>query len=130
MTARGLRRLPALVLAAGLCVGVFAARGVNAQDVQIAPPQLGRSVHGTVLNALNQPLAQAIVYLKPESKAAANSARTAISDSQGNYAFYDLKANTSYEVYAVWKGHKSPSRTASQYSMQNELRLDLTIPIT
>lgn len=121
-----------LVLA-GLLVAGLGVSGVAAsspkllgQDVQIAPPKLGRSVRGTVLNAVHQPLAQAIVHLvDTDSKVE----HTVITGTDGGYSFYDLKKNTTYSVYAVWKGHKSASRTDSQYSPETDVRLDLTIPV-
>jgi hypothetical protein len=116
------------LLAVGLGLpGVAASSPKRAgQDVQIAPPKLGRSVHGTVLNAVHQPLAQAIVHLVDVSSKVGH---TVITSSDGNYSFYDLKKDTTYSIYAVWKGHTSPSRIDSQYSSQNDIRLDLTIPV-
>lgn len=130
-------RMAAAVAVAGLALGLsapgWAAATASAvpgdalrQDIQLAPPKLGRSVHGTVMNAVNQPIAQAIVYLK---EVGTKSVHTVITNGQGDYSFYDLKPNTSYEVYAVWKGHKSQSRTDSQYNSQTKVRLDLTIPV-
>ena len=119
--------VPAGLLVAGLSMpGMAASRPVQPQDVQIAPPVLGRGVHGTVRNAVHQPLTQAMVYLEDVSSKVEH---TVITGNDGNYTFYDLKKNTTYEVYAVWKGHKSAVRTDSQYNSQPNIRLDLTIPV-
>ena len=116
------------LLVAGLCLPGVAANSPKrlGQNVQIAPPKLGRSVHGTVFNAVHQPLAQAIVHLVDMSSKVG---RTVITGNDGNFSFYDLKKDTTYSIYAVWKGYKSPSRTDSQYNPQIDIRLDLTIPV-
>ncbi|HUX65912.1 MAG TPA: carboxypeptidase-like regulatory domain-containing protein [Terriglobales bacterium] len=93
---------------------------------QTSQPVLGRSVSGVVRNQLNQPLRSAIVYLKNERTKVI---RTAITDSEGTYGFHQLEANVSYEVYAVWQGHRSPSRVDSEYETEKNLRLNLTVPV-
>lgn len=90
-------------------------------------PRLGRSIYGTVLNALNQPLASAIVVLKNMKS---NVIHNVITDANGAYAFHNLQAGVSYEVYAQWQGHRSKTRTDSQYNPDPTVRLDLTIPIS
>ncbi|HEY8055660.1 MAG TPA: carboxypeptidase-like regulatory domain-containing protein [Terriglobales bacterium] len=90
-------------------------------------PQLGRSVHGLVLDALNRPVPSAIVTCTNLSSKAQEAA---ISDAQGAFAFHDLQPRVSYQLVAQWQGHKSPARTASQYSNAPDVRLDLKIPVT
>ena len=90
-------------------------------------PRLGRSVHGLVLDALNRPGPSAIVTCTNLSSKAQEAA---ISDAQGAFAFHDLQPRVSYQLVAQWQGHKSPARTASQYSNAPDVRLDLKIPVT
>lgn len=113
-----MRRASSVVLGLGLLLA--AASG------QARGPALGRSVHGVVLNAENQPLPTAIVYLK---NLRTKVIHTAITDDRGSYSFHQLEANVSYEVYAVWKQHRSPSRTDSEYETQPDIRLDLKVPV-
>ncbi|MGH9487959.1 MAG: carboxypeptidase-like regulatory domain-containing protein [Terriglobales bacterium] len=89
-------------------------------------PQLGRSIHGVVLDALDQPLASAIVYVENMQTKVIH---TVVTDDHGDYAFHRLQPNVNYEVYAAWKSHKSPVRTDSQYSSRQVIRLDLQIPV-
>ncbi len=93
---------------------------------QQAPP-LGRSIYGTVLSALNQPIASAIVVLKNMKS---NVIHNVITDERGAYAFHDLQPGASYQVYAEWQGHRSKTRTDSQYNPNPTVRLDLTIPVS
>ncbi|MGH9482701.1 MAG: carboxypeptidase-like regulatory domain-containing protein [Terriglobales bacterium] len=112
-----------MIALAGL---IFVAAAAARQSRTQAPPNLGRSVHGVVLDARNQPLAAAIVYLKD---ARTKAIRTVITDDQGAYSFHQLQPNTSYDLYAVWKGTRSPSRTDSEFESAKDLRLDLKVPI-
>ncbi|MGH9413548.1 MAG: carboxypeptidase-like regulatory domain-containing protein [Terriglobales bacterium] len=90
-------------------------------------PQLGRSVSGTVYNALDQPLASAIVYLE---NARTKQVHTVITGTHGTYAFHQLKPGVTYQVHAEWQHHRSPVRTDSQYVSRSDVRLDLKIPIS
>ncbi|MGH9416789.1 MAG: carboxypeptidase-like regulatory domain-containing protein [Terriglobales bacterium] len=90
------------------------------------PPPLGRSVHGVVMDAHNRPLASAIVDLQDMKTKAIRSVVTA---ANGQFVFHQLKPNVSYEVFAVWRKHRSPVRTDSQYWVAMDLRLDLVIPV-
>lgn len=112
---RKAQALAALLLLAAVSTGA-----------QTAPP-LGRSIYGTVLNALNQPLASAIVVLKNMKS---NGIHNVITDEHGAFAFHNLDAGVSYEVYAQWQGHRSQTRTDSQYNPNPTVRLDLTIPVS
>ncbi|MGH9476227.1 MAG: carboxypeptidase-like regulatory domain-containing protein [Terriglobales bacterium] len=93
---------------------------------QTTPP-LGRSVEGVVLNALNQPLPGAIVYLR---NVQTKLIRSVVTDAKGAYAFHHLQPNVSYQVYAEWQGYRTPLRTDSLYSSQEVMRLDLTISVS
>lgn len=113
-----LRRLAA----AGALLALAALAGAQ----QSSPLQLGRSVHGVVLDARNRPLPEAIVYLKNQRSKAI---RTVITDNNGAYSFHQLEPNVGYQLYAVWKGRHSPARTDSEYETAPDLRLDLKIPV-
>ncbi len=111
--------LPALVALLAL---LSAAPAAGAQQA----PKLGRSVFGVVEDALGRPLPGAVVYLK---NLRSKNIRSMITGNSGDYGFHQLQANTSYQVYAVWKGHRSKVRTDSQYEFSQNLRLNLQIPV-
>lgn len=106
-----------------LCLGLMAALGV-ALHAQV--PNLGRSVHGVVLDARNRPLSGAIVYLKNTRTQAM---QTVITDARGTFSFHQMQANVAYQLYAEWQHQRSPVRTDSAYEVAPDLRLDLKIPI-
>lgn len=107
--------------AAALAFCLLLAAAAGAQQ-----PALGRSVHGLVLDALNRPVPSAIVTL---TNLQTKAQEAAITDEHGAFAFHDLQPRVSYQLVAEWQGHKSPARTASQYSMNADVRLDLKLPV-
>ncbi|MGH9394006.1 MAG: carboxypeptidase-like regulatory domain-containing protein [Terriglobales bacterium] len=90
------------------------------------PPNLGRSVHGVVLDARNRPLSGAVVYLANERTRVVH---TAITDAQGGYSFHQLAPRVGYQLQAAWRGQKSAARKDSEYEMAQDLRLDLIVPV-
>jgi hypothetical protein len=113
-------RQPATTWAVLAMLGLALAAGAQ------QAPRLGRSVHGVVQDALDRPLGGAVVYLK---NLHTKNIRSMITDGTGAYSFHQLQANTSYQVYAEWHGHKSKLRSDSQYEFSQDLRLDLQIPV-
>jgi len=112
-------------LSAALVLLALAAGGWGRAQ-QVNQPVLGRSVHGLVLDARNQPLPSAVVYL---TNLRTKAIHTAITDDHGGYSFHQLEPRTGYEVYAVWQGRRSPARTDSEYETAKDVRLDLKIPV-
>ncbi len=116
-------RVAKLAAAAGLALGLLGPAGAR----QVNQPRLGRSVHGTVQDAESHPLPGAIVYMKDQRTRVIH---TVITGDNGQYSFHQLTPNVSYEVYAEWKGRRSPARTDSEYETQPDVRLDLKVPVT
>ncbi len=71
-----------------------------------------RSLQGQVVNDAEQPLAQAIVYLKNTKTLAVKSY---ITQKDGMYHFNALSHNVDYEVYAEHQGKKSGTKTLSSF---------------
>jgi len=118
-----MRRLRARLLALAAVAAIAGLALAQQPNLQV---KLGRSVHGTVLDGQNRPLASAIVYLKDQRTKVIH---TAITDGQGGYSFHQLQPNVGYEVYAVWKKQRSPVRTLSEYETEADVRLDLKVPV-
>lgn len=108
------RRLPA---AAALLV-LFAAGA--------ALGQANRTVEGTVLDAANHPVAQAVVYLK---NAQTQSVETYITGRRGRFYFHAVAPNANFQVYAVYHRHRSKTRSVSAYNTSPVVRVDLTLPL-
>jgi len=97
-----------------------------AQASAMAPaePYQLRSLSGKVLNHHDEPLAQAIVYLKNTKTLAV---KTYISDADGAYRFPALSANVDYEIYAELNGRRSDTKTVSAFDNRKAVTLTLRI---
>lgn len=89
------------------------------------PPQT-RTVLGQVVDQDNNPLSNAVVYLKNTKTLAI---KTYISEANGNYHFSGLAPNVDYEVYAEWKDHRSPTRTLSSFDSRAEVTFNLRVDL-
>jgi Carboxypeptidase regulatory-like domain len=93
-----------------------------------APDQKGRSsgrlVYGKVLDNQDNPLPDAVVYL---TNTRTRAVKTYIVSADGTYRFPALSAAIDYEIYAQYKGHKSDTKSASQFDDRSEVYMDLRI---
>lgn len=84
----------------------------------------GRLVLGKVLDHQDNPLPDAIVYL---TNTRTRSVKTYIVGQDGTYRFPALSTAIDYEIYAQYKGHKSETKSVSQFDDRSEVYLDLKI---
>lgn len=89
-----------------------------------ATQQQTRSLTGTVVNANEQPVANAIVYLKNTKTLAI---KTFIAQPDGTYRFHALSPNVDYEVYAELNGKRSESKTLSSFDSRPNARINLKL---
>jgi hypothetical protein len=82
-----------------------------------------RLLLGKVLDQQDNPLANAIVYV---SDMRTHAVKTYIVGPDGTYRFPGL-AMTDYEVYADYKGHKSDTKSVSQFDERSQVYIDLKI---
>ena len=92
-------------------------RPILAQTVQ-------RIVSGKISDKANQPIKNAVVYLKDDRTLAVKSF---ISDDTGGYRFGQLSQNTDYEVWAEADGKKSGTKTISSFDSRNNVTMNLKI---
>ena len=83
-----------------------------------------KTVHGTVLNKSEDPLPEAVVFLK---KLQSGTIRTYIADAQGEYHFTGLDPNADYEIHAEYKGDSSPTRRLSSLDGRKDIHLNLVV---
>jgi hypothetical protein len=83
-----------------------------------------KTVHGSVLNKDEDPLPEAIVFLKHLQS---GTIKTYIADSQGEYHFTGLDPNADYEIHAEYKGDSSPARRLSSLDGRKDIHLNLVI---
>jgi hypothetical protein len=101
--------------------------------VAAAPaPQFGRApkgdntrlLTGRVLDHVDNPLPNAVVYLTNRRTRAV---KTYIVGPDGSYRFPALQPSIDYEVYAQHQGHKSDTKTVSQFDDRQQVSINLKI---
>jgi hypothetical protein len=85
--------------------------------------QQGRLLLGKVLDQHDNPVPNAIVYL---TNSRTHAVKTYIIGEDGTYRFPGLDS-VDYEVYAQFNGHKSDTRSVSQFDERPQVYVDLRI---
>jgi|ERR1700678_2995737 hypothetical protein len=112
-------RNTALLAAALVLVVSVAAHAVpDSKD----KPQ-GRLLFGKVLDPQDNPVAGAIVYV---TNLRTHAVKTYIVGQDGTYRFPGL-SSVDYEVYAQFNGHKSDTKSVSQFDDRSEVYVDLRL---
>lgn len=86
--------------------------------------QEGRLLYGKVLDPHDNPVPDAIVYL---TNSRTRAVKTYIVGQDGTYRFPALSSAIDYEVYAQYKGHKSETKSVSQFDDRSQVYMDLRI---
>ena len=95
-------------------------------------PQFGRApkanntrlLTGKVLDRGDNPLPNAVVYL---TNSRTRAVKTYIVGADGSYRFPALQPSIDYEVYAQHQGHKSDTKTVSQFDDRTQMSIILKI---
>ena len=83
----------------------------------------GRLLYGKVLDQQDNPVVGAIVYL---TNTRTHAVKTYIVGQEGTYRFPGL-STVDYEVYAQYNGHKSATKSVSQFDDRPQVYIDLKI---
>ena len=83
-----------------------------------------RTVRGTVTDRDENPVADAIVYLK---NLKTQMVKTTIADNDGKYRFSGLDPNVDYEIHAEHEDRASPTRTVSSFDSRKEIVIQLKL---
>ena len=83
----------------------------------------GRLLYGKVLDGRDNPVVNAVVYL---TNTRTRAVKTYIVSQEGTYRFPGLSM-MDYEVYAQFKGHKSDTKSVSQFDDRSQVYIDLRI---
>jgi len=83
----------------------------------------GRLLFGKVLDQQDNPVVGAIVYV---TSLRTHAVKTYIVGQEGTYRFPGL-STTDYEVYAQYNGHKSDTKSVSQFDDRSQVYIDLRI---
>jgi len=85
---------------------------------------IGRLLFGKVLDGQDSPLTNAVVYL---TNTRTRGVKTYIVGPDGTYRFPALSTGIDYEVYAQYDGHKSDTKSVSQFDDRSQVYIDLKI---
>lgn len=85
---------------------------------------VGRLLLGKVLDAQDNPLPDAVVYI---TNTRTRAVKSYIVGKDGTYRFPALSTSVDYEVYAQYNGHKSDTKAVSQFDDRSQVYLDLRI---
>ncbi len=107
-----------LVFALLFVIGITAGAQEKKGDQQL------RTVHGSVLDKSENPVASAVVYLK---NAKTLSVKTYISDDTGSYRFSGLDVNVDYEIHAEHNDMMSAAHTISSFDDRKDIPLTLKL---
>ena len=103
-----------------LCAGFCALPTASAQKQK----QVGRLLYGKVLDAHDNPLKDAVVYV---TNTRTRAIKTYIVGADGTYRFPALSTAVDYEVYAQYNGRKSDTKSVSQFDDRPQVYLDLKV---
>jgi hypothetical protein len=84
----------------------------------------GRLLYGKVLDPQDNPLPDAVVYVTNSRTRAVKSYIVGV---DGTYRFPALSTAADYEVYAQYKGHKSDTKSVTQFDERTQVYLDLKV---
>jgi hypothetical protein len=110
-------------LAVAAIVAMLVASALASSPNKDKEPQ-SKVLLGKVLDAGDNPLAGAVVYL---TNTRTRAVKTYIAGREGDYRFPGLAENTDYEVYAQYQGHKSDTKSVSQFDARTTVSVNLKI---
>lgn len=84
----------------------------------------GKTVVGFVFNKAEQPLPDAIVYLKNTKTL---SVKTFIVGKDAAYRFTALSPNVDYELWAEYQGARSDAKTVSSFDSRSQSHINLKV---
>lgn len=119
--------IPLLAVACALVVTLSAvSNSALGAEFDKKDKTVGRLLFGKVLDPQDNPLADAVVYV---TNTRTRAVKTYIVGPDGTYRFPALSNAVDYEVYAQYKGHKSDTKSVSQFDDRSQVYLDLKIDI-
>jgi carboxypeptidase family protein len=84
----------------------------------------GRLLTGKVMDHNDNPVPNAVVYL---TNTRTRAVKTYIVGRDGAYRFPALSPNIDYDVYAQYSGHKSDTKTVSQFDNRSQVYINLKV---
>ncbi|HXE91561.1 MAG TPA: carboxypeptidase-like regulatory domain-containing protein [Terriglobales bacterium] len=107
-----------------VCLALFAILGAALPLLSADQQDNTRSLSGQVMTSQNEPLPNAIVYLKNQKTLGV---RTFVAEADGGYRFGGLSPNVDYQVYAEYQGKRSDTKTLSSFDSRKKVVIHLRI---
>jgi len=85
---------------------------------------VGKLLFGKVLDGDDNPLPDAVVYV---TNTRTRAVKTYIVGKDGAFRFPALASAVDYEVYAQFNGHKSDTKSVSQFDDRSQVYIDLKV---
>ncbi len=106
------------------CALLLALSAVSSASLDKKDKPVGRLLFGKVLDPQDNPLPDAVVYV---TNTRTRAVKTYIVGADGTYRFPALSTAVDYEVYAQYKGHKSETKSVSQFDERSQVYVDLKV---
>ena len=116
---RSLIKVVAVVCALLVAFGAVSSVAADKKDKTV-----GRLLYGKVLDPQDNPLPDAVVYV---TNTRTRAVKTYIVGPDGTYRFPALSTAVDYEVYAQYNGHKSDTKSVSQFDDRSQVYVDLKV---
>jgi hypothetical protein len=116
---RSLLKVVAVACALLVALGAVSSVALDKKDKTV-----GRLLYGKVLDPQDNPLPDAVVYV---TNTRTRAVKTYIVGPDGTYRFPALSTAVDYEVYAQYKGHKSDTKSVSQFDDRSQVYVDLKV---
>jgi len=107
-----------------LCLLTIGLCAVSAAAPDKKEKPVGRLLFGKVLDHQDNPLPDSVVYV---TNTRTRAVKTYIVGPDGTYRFPALSTAVDYDVYAQYKGHKSDTKSVSQFDDRAQVYMDLKI---
>ncbi|HEY3615904.1 MAG TPA: carboxypeptidase-like regulatory domain-containing protein [Candidatus Sulfotelmatobacter sp.] len=111
-------------VAAIACALLVAWGAVSSVAADKKDKAVGRLLFGKVLDPQDNPLPDAVVYV---TNTRTRAVKTYIVGPDGTYRFPALSTAVDYEVYAQYNGHKSDTKSVSQFDDRSQVYVDLKV---
>ncbi len=118
------RKRSVIKVVVGACALLVALSVVSGASPDKKDKAAGRLLFGKVLDPQDNPLPDAVVYV---TNTRTRTVKTYIVGPDGTYRFPALSTAVEYEVYAQYKGHKSETKSVSQFDDRSQVYLDLKV---
>jgi hypothetical protein len=113
-----------LVSLAAVCALLLAFGAVASASPDKKDKSTGRLLFGKVLDQQDNPLVNAVVYV---TNTRTRAVKTYIVGPDGTYRFPALLPSVDYEVYAQFNGHKSDTKSLSQFDDRSQVYIVLKV---